>query len=123
MCVRRVQHSVSPAGTLTSPVRIFNSGSRVWVSAWAGGGPVRGGGGEDTREDGEKEEDELLRAPPLLPFDAQRVLVLHPDVRRPAGKKPQSTGNWLGEEWGPIREAGRGGDLKKRGSATRRPPD
>lgn len=90
--VRRVQHALSSAGALPSPVRTVHAGSRVWGSAWAGGGPVRGGDGEDRREDEEEEEDELLRAPPLLPLDAQRVCVLHPDVRRPAGKKPRNTG-------------------------------
>lgn len=90
--VRRVQLVRSPAVTLPSPVRTVHAGSRVWGSAWAGGGPVRGGGEEYPREDEEEEEDELLRAPPLLPLDTQRVCVLHPDVKRPAGKKPRSTG-------------------------------
>lgn len=92
LCVRRVQNALSPTETLPSPVGTVNAGTRVWGSAWAGSGPVRGGGGEDPREDEEKEEDELLRAPPLLPLDAQRVCVLHPDVRRQAGKKRRSTG-------------------------------
>ncbi|NP_660129.2 putative GTP-binding protein 6 [Mus musculus] len=92
--VRRVQLVRSPAVTLPSPVRTVHAGSRVWGSAWAGGGPVRGGGEEDPREDEEEEEDELLRAPPLLPLDTQRVCVLHPDVKRPAGKKPRSTAEW-----------------------------
>lgn len=117
----RVQHALNPAGTLTSPVRIVNAGSRVWGSAWAGGGSVRGGGGEDTREDDGEEEDELLRAPPLLPFDAQRVLVLHPDVRRPAGTKPRSTGNWFGESGDRAGKAeGAGTWRRKRACATGR---
>ncbi|XP_052024429.1 putative GTP-binding protein 6 isoform X4 [Apodemus sylvaticus] len=94
LCVRRVQHALSPTETRPSPVRTVNAGIRVWGSAWAGGGPVRGGGGEDSHEDEEKEEDELLRAPPLLPSEAQRVFVLHPDVRRQPGKKRRSTAEW-----------------------------
>lgn len=104
--VRRVQHALSLAGTLPSPLRAVRAGSRALGSVWAGGGPVRGGGRENARED--EEEEELLRVPPLLPFDAQRVCVLHPDVRRPAGKTPRSTGR----EWRPNKEVGRGGDLK-----------
>lgn len=96
-CVRCIRHSRSPAGTLPCPARIVNAGIRIWGSAWTGGGPERGGGGEDAREDEEEDEEELLRAPPLLPFDAQRVCVLHPDVRRPAGKKSRSTGKGWGE--------------------------
>lgn len=91
--VRRVQHALSLAGTLPRPVRAVSAGSRALGSVWASDGPVRGGGREDPRED-EEEEDELLRVPPLLPFDAQRVCVLHPDVKRPAGKTPRSTAEW-----------------------------
>ncbi|EDM14076.1 GTP binding protein 6 (putative) (predicted), isoform CRA_b [Rattus norvegicus] len=87
--VRRVQHALSLAGTLPRPVRAVSAGSRALGSVWASDGPVRGGGPEDPRED--EEEEELLRVPPLLPFDAQRVCVLHPDVKRPAGKTPRST--------------------------------
>lgn len=94
--VRRVQHALSLAGTLPRPVRAVSAGSRALGSVWASDGPVRGGGREDPRED-EEEEDELLRVPPLLPFDAQRVCVLHPDVKRRAGKTPRSTGNRYGE--------------------------
>nr|XP_038945573.1 putative GTP-binding protein 6 isoform X2 [Rattus norvegicus] len=90
--VRRVQHALSLAGTLPRPVRAVSAGSRALGSVWASDGPVRGGGPEDPRED--EEEEELLRVPPLLPFDAQRVCVLHPDVKRPAGKTPRSTAEW-----------------------------
>lgn len=82
--VRRVQHALSLAGTLPRPVRAVSAGSRALGSVWASDGPVRGRGPEDPRED--EEEEELLRVPPLLPFDAQRVCVLHPDVKPPLPK-------------------------------------
>lgn len=77
---------------------------------------------EEEPEDAEEDEDEeeLLRTDPLLPAGAQRVCLVHPEVKWGRGKPQGTRGDQ--ERWGQA-GAGAGGarrlDLKGRGS--RRP--
>lgn len=54
--------------------------------------------GEEPEEE-EEEEEELLSREPLLPAAAQRVCVLHPEVRGRAGRKVHDTGQRKGAGW------------------------
>ncbi|XP_049978167.1 putative GTP-binding protein 6 [Alexandromys fortis] len=69
-----------------SPCGGVRSGSHV--RSWESGAGVVG---EDAEEPEEEEEEELLSREPLLPAAAQRVCVLHPDVRGRAGRKAHDT--------------------------------
>ncbi|XP_041519383.1 putative GTP-binding protein 6 isoform X2 [Microtus oregoni] len=69
---------------IRSPCGGVRSGSHV-RSCESGAGVV----GEDAEEP--EEEEELLSREPLLPAAAQRVCVLHPDVRGRAGRKAHDT--------------------------------
>ncbi|KAH0505724.1 GTP-binding protein, chloroplastic [Microtus ochrogaster] len=71
---------------IRSPCGGVRSGSHV--RSWETGAGVVG---EDAEEPEEEEEEELLSGEPLLPAAAQRVCVLHPDVRGRAGRKAHDT--------------------------------
>lgn len=77
------------------------------------GGAGAAGEEEDAPEDAEneEEEEELLRSEPLLPAGAQRVCLVHPEVKWGPGK-PQLT---RGE---PARGCGRAGGAGLRGGAS-----
>ncbi|CAO2593180.1 Putative GTP-binding protein 6 [Lemmus lemmus] len=64
---------------------VRRSGSHV--RSWESGAVMVG----KDEEPEEEEEEELLSREPLLPAAAQRVCVLHPDVRGPARRKAQDT--------------------------------
>nr|XP_048280681.1 putative GTP-binding protein 6 isoform X2 [Myodes glareolus] len=74
---------------IRSPCGRIRSGSHV--RSWESRAGVVREDGEEPEEEEEEEEEELLSREPLLPAAAQRVCVLHPDVRGRAGRKAHDT--------------------------------
>ncbi|XP_051000020.1 putative GTP-binding protein 6 [Acomys russatus] len=96
------------------PARNVSAGARGTDSAWAGRargsweerrGKEQGEEDEDERRLREEEEELLSDEPPLLPVAAQRVCILHPDVRGPAGRTPRPTAESEVEEASSVVQA------------------
>ncbi|XP_054441017.1 putative GTP-binding protein 6 [Pteronotus mesoamericanus] len=92
-CPERAVAARSPGGPRGQQGR--RGGGRDPCADGRGGGAGRAGEEEEPEDaEAEEEEEELLRSEPLLPAGAQRVCVVHPEVKWGPGKPQLTRAEW-----------------------------